>query len=104
MRRALTSDEAANVYSILVEECGASARAEEQLSFAIYMTDEFPIKEWRFQGTLGFGGKCRVNSNHNYPYVTCYPEDETPARLAAIERANARLAALFGAALERVKR
>ena len=103
MRRSLTEQEANAVYSILVEECGASRRPEEKLSFMFYMTDDgHPLKEWRFQGSLGFGGKCRINSNHEHPYVDCYPEDETPARRRAIDRANARLAAMFEAEQERI--
>lgn len=53
--------------------------------------------EYRFSGALGYGGKFRNNGNRdNTPYVDCYPEDETPARLAMIEAANKRLAELFG--------
>ena len=47
-------------------------------------------------GSLGFGGKFRNNGNrNNTPHVNCYPEDETPARLAMIAAANKRLDELF---------
>jgi len=47
------------------------------LGFIVEFTSKEPCTEWRFQGSLGFGGKFR------YPRmsVDCYPEDETPARL-----------------------
>jgi hypothetical protein len=45
------------------------------------------VSEWRFGGTLGFGGKFWVNDGRMY--VQCYREDETPRRLADIETANA---------------
>lgn len=49
-----------------------------------------PCDEYRFQGKLGFGGKYRRKTNT----VDCYSEDETPERLAIIERLNAELAKL----------
>ena len=44
--------------------------------------------EFRFQGSLGFGGKIYFNP-HRGLYVSCYREDETPERNSAIERMNA---------------
>lgn len=90
MGAALTQQQAMQVYQVLVEACGASADPSDEFAFVHeYSTDSqySPAREWRFQGVLGFGGKFR------YPQlvVDCYPEDETPARLAAIEIANARL-------------
>ena len=90
-----SAEEAVNVYEILVTQCGAPDR--DLNAFVGYMTDDTGFaKEWRFGGRLGFGGKCRTNSNHPLPYVDCYPEDSTPARLAMIDRANQRITALFG--------
>lgn len=81
------------VYTVLVEECGAPDDRMRH-SFIRYFTSErFP--EWRFQGHLGFGGKCRITSNYKIPHVDCYREDETPDRLAMIDRANARIQELF---------
>lgn len=42
--------------------------------------DGCPGGEFRFQGTLGFGGKFW---SYGW-YVNCYSEDETPARAAVI--------------------
>jgi 5'(3')-deoxyribonucleotidase len=45
---------------------------------------EVPTREWRFQGSLGFGGKYRSETNR----VDCYREDETSKRLELIEQMN----------------
>lgn len=78
------------VYAVLVELCGASARPDDIASFVAHCTSDTPGTEYRFVGSLGFGGKFR------YPGMTvdCYPEDATPHRQAAIGRANERLAQL----------
>lgn len=93
MGKALTAQQAKDVWRVLVEECGASRNPDDELSFVMEYTTESaysPSSEWRFGGCLGFGGKFR------YPglRVDCYPEDETPERNAAILAANARLAVL----------
>lgn len=84
----MTEDKAKAVYQVLVEECGANS--EDPLGFVAEFTSGEPCVEWRFQGSLGFGGKFR------YPKMTvdCYPEDETPERVQAIHAANKRLAVL----------
>jgi hypothetical protein len=103
--RPITEAQARAVLKILVEECGHrvfdSQRDGDAFVHAIKVADDphpFNIcREYRFMGELGFGGKFRNNGNHeNTPHVDCYREDETPARLAMIERANKRLAELFG--------
>lgn len=88
MEKALTESQAEQ--QVLVEECGASAHPIDKQSFVYEYTTDSPGSEWRFQGSLGFGGKFR------YPKfsVDCYPEDATLTRRAAIEAANAKLAAL----------
>lgn len=59
------------------------------------MLHHFPdCIEFRFVGSLGFGGKVWSTSRDRPAYVNCYSEDETPERLKVIEQANARLAAL----------
>lgn len=84
----MTLERAKAVYAILVDTCGA--QADDPLGFVAEFTSKAPTTEWRFQGSLGFGGKFR------YPRMTvdCYAEDETPERLAAIRVANERLAVL----------
>lgn len=99
--RDITPDQAREVRRILEEECGVRpADRYDRFVDSIIVTDATPAQgicmEYRFMGALGFGGKFRNNGNHdNTPYVDCYREDETPDRTAMIERANARLAALF---------
>ena len=62
----------------------------------VLVDDHMICREYRFCGALGFGGKFRNNGNrNNTPHVDCYPEHETPERLAMIEAANRRLATLF---------
>jgi hypothetical protein len=85
----LTKPQAIAVFNILVENAGARADEHDQMSFVVEFTKERPTREYRFKGGLGFGGKLR------FPRLTvdCYPEDETPARAAMVEKTNAALAA-----------
>jgi hypothetical protein len=73
------------IYDVLVEECGASNADRD---YFVQWHAAADGDEFRFQGTLGFGGKFWANRWS----VNCYREDETPARLATMGRANARLA------------
>lgn len=75
----------AAVWAILVEECGADPAMWGQFKAVWPKCGEF-----RFQGSLGFGGKLYHSSN-GHDRVDCYPEDATPERRTAIVRANARL-------------
>lgn len=87
-RQPLTEAQAEQIYKILSEEC--DAHPSNLLDFTLEFTSKDPCSEWRFQGSLGFGGKFR------YPRmsVDCYREDETAARLKSIEAANKRLTEL----------
>jgi hypothetical protein len=76
------------IYMILTETLGAN---EEHASSFVGNLSRGCV-EWRFQGTLGFGGKF-WNANDRW-YVTCYPEDSTDERRAVIAVANERLARL----------
>jgi hypothetical protein len=59
--------------------------------FQGYICEPCPYgHEWRFSGRLGFGGKLHLT--HDRLYVSCYPEDSTPGREAAIARVNESLA------------
>lgn len=77
-----------DVWTVLVEECGASEGGREAWLFSV-AHHGWPI-EYRFIGSLGFGGKVRYGRDANH-YVSCYPEDKTPERTDAIDRANLRL-------------
>lgn len=98
-RFVLSETQALAAWKIMVEECGESDDELKRNYFLNYVTTKpGQRKVFRFQGSLGFGGKFRLNSNRNFaPYVDCYREDETPKRLAAIERANARLLSMWSA-------
>lgn len=105
MRREISEQQARAVLRILVEECGHRVfdpRDGDSFVHGIMVPPKYntePCREWRFCGALGFGGKFRNNGNNeNTPYVDCYREDETPARLEMIDAANRRLIELFGAA------
>lgn len=82
--------EANAVYDVLVEECGAP---ESMRDHFIYQTNGV-VREWRFSGNLGFGGKFWRSSGRWY--VNNYNEDRTPERDAMIEAADKRLAELKG--------
>lgn len=96
------SETAANaIYDVLVKTVGAREDRDSRQDFVFYMMrdHDFTI-EYRFGGTLGHGGKFyrARNSGFGMPedardltehwYVTCYRENETPERVAAIEAAN----------------
>jgi hypothetical protein len=87
--RGLTQTRASEVYDILARCCGAP----EAMRIAFIHDQASPhLKEWRFSGDLGFGGKFWRNEGRLY--VSCYPEDENPLRLDMIAKANQALAAL----------
>lgn len=75
----LSADE---VWDVLVEHCGATEAMREEFCYHFATTPEF-----RFMGSLGFGGK--VYDPATRPRVGYYREDETPERRAAAMKANA---------------
>jgi hypothetical protein len=81
------------ILRILIEECGWNPSETNREMFAYHYdkADHGPL-EYRFMGALGWGGKLHMDGDRLY--VTCYRENETPERLAMIERANRRLAEL----------
>lgn len=76
------------VYDILQEECGATNYWRENF---VYCLTHDSVREYRFQGSLEFGGKFRQDLHRGRFWVDCYREDETPERLTMISRANERL-------------
>ncbi len=84
------------IYEILIRTCGAYDAADAYLQF-IVAADRFSALhsfEYRFQGSLGFGGKVWLY-NGDYPYVNCYREDQTPERKKAIAQADQALRELI---------
>ncbi len=96
--RAISQSEAIEVLLVLQQECGYRCNEDrDQYAFMLNIMDcASPCHEYRFIGSLGFGGKFRNNGNHDgIPHVDCYSEDLTPEREAMIEAANKRLLAIF---------
>lgn len=89
----LTPKQANSIYSVLVANAGVRDSESERAMFVDLECRG--CTEYRFQGLLGFGGKF-WNDNHRW-YVNCYPEDETPERLAMIAKVNEELAKLRSA-------
>jgi hypothetical protein len=96
--RNITPKQAHAAYDILVRLAGASDHRDARDEFVYHVAHVYrPATEFRFGGSLGWGGKFRNNGNCNdTPHVTCYREHETPERVAAIVNVNTALAALFG--------
>lgn len=86
----LTPEQAAQAYAALVTHAGARPNDDDKGGFVYELTRSKPTDEYRFGGALGFGGKFR------FPRMTvdCYPEDETPERLAMVAACNEALAQL----------
>ncbi|MBA3241620.1 MAG: hypothetical protein H0T60_10390 [Acidobacteria bacterium] len=96
--REITEDQALRIREILEEECGLRPTDRyDGFVRSITTTGKLSIcHEFRFMGSLGFGGKFRNNGNNgNVPYVDCYQEDLTPLRTAQMANANWRIASLF---------
>lgn len=86
-----TKEFAGQVYALLVQHAGARDDEDEKTSFVFHQTrtDHEVPTEWRFCGHLGFGGKLWRRSYGSPPlYVSCYGEDETPARREIIKETN----------------
>lgn len=83
----MTPSQADAIWTVLVECCGA--RESHRETFIRCMQGV----EYRVGGSLGFGGKLYVDRQGCR--VSCYREDETPERRAAIDAANVRLKALW---------
>lgn len=77
------------LYDVLVKHAGAKDDEYDRNTFIRTAVDwdyRFSF-EYRFMGSLGFGGKIWLPLDRA-PYVTCYREDETSERKNAIDRTN----------------
>ena len=79
-----------HIYTILIEECGASDRTRDREDFIAEATQS-TFSEYRFCGNLGFGGKFYKSRSKPHWYVSLYPEDRTPVRDETVSQANKRL-------------
>lgn len=88
----MKTSEADAVFDVLVRHCGQrdDEDARSDFIYAHREDAEYPVREYRFMGSLGFGGKFWSDSMR----VSCYLENETPERVEAIRLANAELARL----------
>ena len=86
----ITKPIAHKIWDVLVKHAGASGLLSERNCFVYsFCEDKHPPTEYRFCGSLGFGGKFW---NNNAFYVTCYKEDETPDKTKIILEVNRLLA------------
>lgn len=79
-------------YDVIADVAGANKHSYDRRSFiqcALNWDYRFNF-EYRFQGTLGFGGKIWLPLDGE-PYISCYREDDSPERLETIEKTNALL-------------
>lgn len=88
----LVEFEGQRIYDVLVARCGAPTDLSSRTEWAAWWPQRDNLREFRFIGLLGFGGK--FWSSGAAWYVNCYREHETPERLAMIAAANERLAEL----------
>lgn len=97
MNQPLTEDQANAVYDALVEHAGA---LEEGRKGFVYLQTNGHLPEYRFIGSLGYGGKfwrmtgIRRGDPDLQWSVSAYREDMTPERQAVIDATNTALAAL----------
>jgi hypothetical protein len=79
---------ASQIFDLLVTQVAANEDDREAFLYA----QAQGCVEWRFCGSLGFGGKFWNNGQRWY--ITCYQEDETSERRRVIMETNAALVAL----------
>lgn len=87
----MTGEAAHRVYKLLMVLCDAPPSLLD--SFVSNQTEEFPCPEFRFQGSLGFGGKFYCERDRWR--VDCYREDKIPVRREAIAATNEALEQLY---------
>lgn len=83
--RKITAFQARFIFNILVEHAGAHEDDKKQFLVA-QANRKYPCREFRFCGSLGFGGK--FWNNNGKLYINCYQEDETPKRNRIIKLVN----------------
>lgn len=84
------------IWDLLAKHCKANVLGKSEFeSYVLEHAMSRNVREYRFQGALGFGGKVWLNTGE-FPYVTCYPEDLTDEREAMIRATNDALRKLSG--------
>lgn len=83
----MSRDQAGAIWDVLVKHAGAGEHDRESFVMAFSHPAMRPTPtEWRFCGSLGFGGKFWDNAGQWY--VSCYPEDATVERRRIIQKVN----------------
>lgn len=84
------------IWNILAKECAAPDHLRTDFLYRVKQAagaTSITSFEFRFCGSLGFGGK--LHQVGTKLYVTTYPEELNPERRTAIMKANIALAALI---------
>ena len=90
MTEEMTTEQKRAIWDVLEQHCAAPPSMWPQFEY------HFPqCREFRFQGSLGFGGKVWKRYGAGV-FVNCYAEDETPERRAVVEAANQALSEIEG--------
>jgi len=82
----MTQERANTIFDILIKYGNATESLRDDFVYKHTIAINI-CKEYRFQGSLGFGGKYYSEKNK----VGCYKEDETPGRLKLINFINEKL-------------
>lgn len=77
-------------WDILVAEAEADPKPDAKRDFVLTMVEDTHCDEYRFGGTLGFGGKFYRDSPCQC-CIRCYSEDLTPEIQAVIDKVNGQL-------------
>lgn len=88
----LSDDVADQIWKVLVDRAGASDSRDDRETFVSYALRNPIVKEYRFMGYLGMGGKVRLLPDKWS--VDCYPEDMNDLRRQLIANTNHDLAEL----------
>ena len=87
-------DQRAVLRTLLRHPCRArGALASGQGNFVYHWTKDPSFGEWRFSGTLGFGGKFYFDGVE--ARISCYPEDRTEKRDQVVAKVNELLQGLM---------
>ncbi len=86
----LTTQQANVAYDILTDTAGATEYWRGQFVHTMTQDHLYPV-EFRFQGSLGSGGKFRYDTFKGLFYVDCYPENVNDRVREVLDLTNSRL-------------
>ena len=82
----INDEMAEDIWNVLVERAGAPDSRDHREMFVHYAAGRSEVQEYRFMGSLGMGGKVRINAERWR--VDYYPEDKTDLRETFAANAN----------------